>query len=227
MTSAATSPTLSPKAAKTGHPRLARRGVMMVISSPSGAGKGTLSRLLLDSDKEIELSISVTTRGRRPSEVDGVHYHFIEKSHFRAMADAGELLEWAEVHGNYYGTPKGPVEEALAAGKDVLFDVDWQGAAQIRERMAEDVAAIFILPPSMAELRSRLTRRAEDPEDAIEKRLFNARSELMEWPRFDYVVVNDDLNGAFDDLRAILRAERLKRERIAPAVTDFIADLLA
>ncbi|ODN69595.1 guanylate kinase [Methylobrevis pamukkalensis] len=212
---------------RTGHERLARRGVMMVISSPSGAGKGTLSRLLLDSDKEIELSISVTTRGRRPSEVDGIHYHFIEKSHFRAMAENGELLEWAEVHGNFYGTPRASVERALAEGRDVLFDVDWQGAAQIRERMAEDVAAIFILPPTMAELRSRLHRRAEDPEDAIERRLFNARSEVQEWPRFDYVVINDDLDGAFADLKAILRAERLKRDRIAGSVSDFIERLLA
>lgn len=210
----------------TGHKRLARRGVMMVISSPSGAGKGTLSRLLLEQDKEIELSVSVTTRPRRPSEIDGIHYHFIEKRRFLSMAEDGDLLEWAEVHGNYYGTPRAKVEEALSEGRDVLFDVDWQGAAQIRERMEEDVAAIFILPPTMAELRSRLHRRAEDPEDAIERRLFNARSELQEWPRFDYVVINDDLDGAFTDLKAILRAERLKRERIAGAVADFITELL-
>ncbi|WP_245884215.1 guanylate kinase [Hartmannibacter diazotrophicus] len=212
--------------ATTGHERLARRGVMMVISSPSGAGKGTLSRLLLEQDKEIELSISVTTRGRRPSEIDGVHYHFIEKSHFRSMAENNELLEWAEVHGNYYGTPRAPVEKALEAGRDVLFDVDWQGAAQIRDRMPDDVAAIFILPPSMAELRSRLTRRAEDADDVIEKRLVNARYEIQEWTRFDYVVINDDLEGAFNDLKSILTAERLKRERISNSVGGFIERLL-
>lgn len=209
---------------------MARRGLMLVISSPSGAGKGTLSRLLLDDDRVGErmltLSISVTTRGRRPSEVDGVHYHFIPPSRFHGMREAGELLEWAEVHGNLYATPREPVEKALASGLDVLFDIDWQGAAQLREKMPDDVVSIFILPPSMDELKSRLTRRAEDAADVIEKRLHNARTEIQQWPNFDYIVVNDDLQGAFADLQSILRAERKKRARIAGGVQDFVGRLL-
>ncbi len=206
--------------------RLARRGVMLVLSSPSGAGKGTLSRLLLDTDREIDLSISVTTRGRRPSEVDGVHYHFTTVPRFQAMRERGELLESAEVHGNFYGTPVEPVERAIAAGRDVLFDIDWQGSVQVRERMPEDTVTIFILPPSMAELRMRLQRRAEDAADVIEKRLQNAKFELQQWGRFDYVVVNDDLDRAFTDIRAILRAERLKRDR-RTGVGGFISGLIA
>lgn len=205
---------------------MVRRGVMLVISSPSGAGKGTLSRLLLDTDRDITLSISVTTRDRRPSEVDGVHYTFIKPSHFHAMREGGELLEWAEVHGNLYATPRPPVEQALASGRDVLFDIDWQGAAQLREKMPTDVVSIFILPPTMAELKARLMRRAEDAADVIEKRLRNARTEIQQWPNFDYIVVNDDLQGAFADLQAILRAERKKRERIATGTEAFVAGLL-
>jgi guanylate kinase len=206
--------------------RLDRRGVMLVISSPSGAGKGTLSRMLLETDKELTISVSVTTRGRRPSEADGFHYHFISQQRFFAMREGGELLESAEVHGNFYGTPREPVERALAEGRDVLFDIDWQGAAQLRDKMAADVVSVFILPPTMAELKARLMRRAEDAADVIEKRLYNARSEIAEWPNFDYIVVNDDLGGAFEDLRAILRAERKKRERIAAGVEGFVATLL-
>lgn len=205
---------------------LKRRGVMLVISSPSGAGKGTLSRLLLDTDREITLSISVTTRARRPSEVDGVHYHFIEPQRFHALRDGGELLEWAEVHGNLYATPRAPVERALSAGSDVLFDIDWQGAAQLREKMPVDVVSIFILPPTMAELKARLMRRAEDSPETIEKRLVNARTEILQWENFDYIVVNDDLQGAFADMQAILRAERKKRARIAPGVGSFVETLL-
>lgn len=206
--------------------KIARRGLMLVISSPSGAGKGTLSRLLLDTDRDLTLSISVTTRGRRPSEVDGVHYHFVTPQRFAAMRDGGELLESAEVHGNCYGTPRDPVERALAGGLDVLFDIDWQGAAQLREKMPADVVSVFILPPTMAELKARLTRRAEDAAETIERRLVNARSEIAQWPNFDYIVVNDDLEGAFGDLRAILRAERKRRARIADGVDGFVATLL-
>ncbi|WP_181701802.1 guanylate kinase [Chthonobacter albigriseus] len=205
---------------------MARRGVMLVISSPSGAGKGTLSRLLLDTDRDITMSVSVTTRDRRTSEVDGVHYHFIDKTRFHGMREAGELLEWAEVHGNLYATPRPPVERALAGGRDVLFDIDWQGAAQLRDKMPEDVVSIFILPPTMAELKARLMRRAEDAPEVIEKRLKNARTEILQWPNFDYIVVNDDLQGAFADLQAILRAERKKRERIAAGVDTFVTRLL-
>lgn len=206
--------------------KIARRGLMLVISSPSGAGKGTLSRLLLDTDRDLTLSISVTTRGRRPSEVDGVHYHFIQPQRFAGMREGGELLESAEVHGNFYGTPREPVERALASGLDVLFDIDWQGAAQLREKMAADVVSVFILPPTMAELKARLMRRAEDAADVIERRLVNARTEIAQWPNFDYIVVNDDLGGAFADLQAILRAERKRRERISAGVEGFVARLL-
>ncbi len=215
--------------------QIARRGLMLVISSPSGAGKGTLSKTLLNYEQEhrrsgepeLTLSISVTTRGRRPSEVDGVHYHFIAPSHFAAMRDAGELLEWAEVHGNFYGTPREPVERALAAGRDVLFDIDWQGAAQLRQKMPEDVVSVFILPPTMTELRRRLVRRAEDADEVIERRLVNARTEIAQWRNFDYVVVNDDLDGAFNDLNCILRAERKRRHRIDPGIAGFVETLLA
>ncbi|MDR3372318.1 MAG: guanylate kinase [Ancalomicrobiaceae bacterium] len=206
--------------------RLARRGVMLVLSSPSGAGKGTLSRALLESDRDIDLSISVTTRGRRPSEVDGVHYHFITVPRFEAMKTGAELLESAEVHGNFYGTPVEPVERAIAAGRDVLFDIDWQGAVQVRDRMPEDTVSIFILPPSMGELRQRLLRRAEDASDVIEKRLHNAKYEMRQWTRFDYIVVNDDLNRAFSDVKAILQAERLKRVRRIGA-GEFVEGLIA
>ncbi|WP_370674557.1 guanylate kinase [Pleomorphomonas sp. PLEO] len=209
------------------HVRFPRRGLMLVISSPSGAGKGTLSRNILDTDRDMTLSISVTTRDRRPSEINGVHYHFISQQRFLSMRDGGELLESAEVHGNYYGTPQAPVEEALASGRDVLFDIDWQGAAQLREKMPSDVVSVFILPPSMAELRSRLTRRAEDAPEVIEKRLVNARREIAEWPNFDYVVVNDDLDAAFADLTAILRAERSRRLRAAEGIEGFVGTLLA
>jgi guanylate kinase len=206
---------------------IARRGLMLVISSPSGAGKGTLSRALMQKERDLTLSISHTTRGRRPSEVDGVHYHFTGRDDFLAMRDAGQLLEWAEVHGNLYATPRRPVEQALAAGRDVLFDIDWQGAAQLREKMPTDVVSVFILPPTMAELKARLTRRAEDAADVIERRLVNARTEIAQWPNFDYIVVNDDLDGAFEDLCAILRAERKRRERIAEGVGAFVEGLLA
>jgi guanylate kinase len=207
--------------------KIARRGLMLVISSPSGAGKGTLSKNLLGTDPDLKLSISVTTRGRRPSEVEGVHYHFIAPSHFAAMRDAGELLEWAEVHGNLYATPRKPVEDALAGGRDVLFDIDWQGAEQLRRKMPDDVVSVFILPPTMAELRARLHRRAEDAEDVIERRLVNARTEIAQWTNFDYIVVNDDLQGAFDDLKCILNAERKRRQRIEAGLGSFVEGLLA
>jgi guanylate kinase len=204
---------------------LRRRGLLVILSSPSGAGKSTLSRLLLERDRSLTLSISVTTRGRRPSEVDGVHYHFVTASRFERMQGSGELLEWAEVHGNRYGTPREPVEAALAQGRDVLFDIDWQGAAQIATAMPEDLVSIFILPPSAAELRARLIRRAEDDEATIARRLANARDELAHFTEYDYVVVNDELQNALEGVTAILSAERLKRRRIEEldAFVDAIA----
>ena len=203
-----------------------RRGLMFILSSPSGAGKSTLSRLLLQDEKEMTLSVSVTTRGRRPSEVDGVHYHFIDPAHFGKLRDGGELLEWAEVHGNLYGTPRGPVEAALANGKDVLFDIDWQGTRQIADAMPEDIVRIFVLPPSMAELRARLERRAEDGADVIGRRLANARNEIRHWEEYEYVLVNEDLQASLATARTILHAERMKRAR-QTALRDHVNRLLA
>lgn len=202
----------------------ARRGLMLVLSSPSGAGKTTLSRKLLQSDDGIVLSISVTTRSRRPSEVDGIDYRFIPVETFEQMRERAELLEWAEVHGNCYGTPAEPVERALAAGRDVLFDIDWQGARQLAERAAADMVSVFILPPSIAELRSRLERRAEDGAEVIRRRLENACAELGHWGEYDYVLVNTDIEQSLTRLRAILTAERARRER-QPGLADFVRRL--
>jgi len=197
---------------------LPRRGLVLIIASPSGAGKSTLSRLLLQADHQLALSVSVTTRPRRPSEVDAMHYHFIDKRRFEAMRERRELLEWAQVHGNFYGTPREPVESALAAGRDYLFDIDVQGTLQVYQEMRNDVASVFILPPSIPELIERLRRRAEDDEATIQKRLASAAEEIAHWPEFDYVLVNDDLNRTFAGLQAILGAERLKRSRREPAI---------
>jgi guanylate kinase len=207
---------------------LPRRGLMLILSSPSGAGKTTLTRMLLqDKQLDLTLSVSVTTRPRRSSEADGVHYHFIAKRQFEALRDDGELLEYAEVHGNFYGTPRLPVEAVLGKGRDVLFDIDYQGTQQVRAKAAEDVVTIFILPPSMRELRSRLERRAEDNAAVIAQRLVNARNEIQRWPMYDYVLVNDDLDRSYHDVIAILTAERLKRVRQQAGVTAFVAALLA
>jgi guanylate kinase len=199
---------------------------MLVLSSPSGAGKSTIARLLLELDKELDLSISVTTRARRASEVDGVHYHFIDPERFTAMRDRGELLEWAEVHGNLYATPRKPVEDALARGRDTLFDIDWQGTQQIAKAMPDDVVRVFLLPPSMAELKARLERRAEDRDDVIARRLLNARAEIEHWREYDYVIVNEDLQRTLGAVRAILAAERLRRARQS-SLDSFVANLLA
>ncbi|BBU60680.1 guanylate kinase [Methylosinus sp. C49] len=205
-----------------------RRGIVLILSSPSGAGKTTLTRMLLQNrELDLTLSISVTTRPRRSSEVDGIHYSFISKSRFESMRDNGELLEWAEVHGNYYGTPRGPVEEILRDGRDALFDIDYQGTQQVREKMGADTVTVFILPPSMKELRARLERRAEDSRETIERRLENARNEIQRWKQYDYVLVNDDLQRTFDDLLAILRAERQRRPRRLPGIEAFVARLLS
>lgn len=191
----------------------ARRGLMFVLSSPSGAGKSTIARGLLESDRDLTLSISVTTRQRRASEIDGVHYKFLTVKQFQTMRDQGELLEWAQVHGNYYGTPRAPVEEALSKGRDILFDIDWQGTLQLYDAARQDVVSVFILPPSMAELKARLERRAEDSADVIARRLENARDEIDHWHEYDYVLINDDLDQTFHQVEKILAAERLRRER--------------
>jgi guanylate kinase len=193
---------------------ISRRGIMLVVSSPSGAGKTTLTRNLLDQEENVSLSVSVTTRPRRPSEIEGVHYYFVSKRRFEAMRDSGELLEWAEVHGNFYGTPREPVEQALIAGRDVLFDIDWQGTRQLLEKMREDVVTVFVLPPTAEELKTRLERRAEDSRAIIAQRLRNALEEISHWQEYDYILVNRDLDKSFSRLRSILTAERLKRVKM-------------
>jgi guanylate kinase len=193
--------------------RMQRRGLLLILSSPSGAGKSTLTKNLVDEDHTIQLSVSVTTRPRRHSEIGGRHYHFISKEQFDEMQQRGELLECAEVHGNFYGTPRRPVEQALANGQDMMFDIDWQGTKQICEKMRKDVVSVFVLPPSMEELKARLERRAEDSAEVIERRLRNAREEIAQWASYDYVLINDDLERTFGNLKAILGAERLRRER--------------
>ncbi|MGE0284609.1 MAG: guanylate kinase [Rhizobiaceae bacterium] len=203
-----------------------RRGLMLVLSSPSGAGKSTIARNLLeDKDLSLSLSVSVTTRERRPSEIEGVHYKFVAMREFERLRDSDMLLEWAEVHGNCYATPREPVEMAMGEGRDMLFDIDWQGAEQLREKIPADVVSVFILPPSMAELKARLKRRAEDSDDVIERRLQNARLEMEHWRDYDYVVINEDLDRAFAEVKAIVTAERLRRDR-RPGLFDFVSGLL-
>lgn len=207
--------------------KLRRRGLMLVLSSPSGAGKSSLTRALVQEEHErLFLSISVTTRPRRTSEVEGIHYYFIDPARFQRMREGGELLEWAEVHGNLYATPRAAVEEALTRGLDVLFDIDWQGTQQLAAAMPDDVVSVFILPPSMAELQARLERRAEDSGKVIADRLSNATDEIAHWNEYDYVVVNDDLDQALNIVRSILVAERHKRVR-QRGLEEFVAGLVA
>ena len=190
-----------------------RRGLMFVLSSPSGAGKSTLARLLIERMPDLSMSVSVTTRPQRPGEIGGRHYHFIDKERFDAMAKNRELLEYATVFGNHYGTPRRPVEEALSAGHDVLFDIDWQGTQQLREKAGSDVVSVFILPPSAADLERRLHTRAQDSDEVIRGRMSRASHELSHWAEYDYVVVNRDVDAAYAEVATILKAERLKRER--------------
>jgi guanylate kinase len=199
---------------------------MLVLSSPSGAGKTTLSRMLLKADRGIELSVSVTTRAKRPGEIDGSDYHFIDKVRFEAMVESDELLEWAEVFGHRYGTPREPVEKALQAGRDVLFDIDWQGTQQLREKVRNDLVSVFILPPTVEELQDRLERRAQDSKDIIASRMAKAAGEMSHWAEYDYVIVNRDIDQAFAEVRAVLAAERLKRERQV-GLSDFVRSLQA
>ncbi len=200
---------------------------MLILSSPSGAGKTTLTRMLLQTKElDLTLSISVTTRARRSSEVDGIHYTFIGNKQFDAMREGGDLLEWAEVHGNFYGTPREPAEQVLRQGRDVLFDIDYQGARQVKEKSGGDAVTIFILPPSMQELRARLDRRAEDRPDIIDKRLKEARNEIRRWTDYDYVLVNDDLQSTFAGLRAILSAEHRRTVRARLEIAGLVERLL-
>jgi guanylate kinase len=207
--------------------KLDRRGLILILSSPSGAGKTTLTReLVADKTAKLTVSVSVTTRARRHSERQGSSYDFIDVDRFEAMRDHGDLLEWAEVHGNFYGTPRRPVEAALARGDDMIFDIDYQGTRQVKEKLGQDVVTVFILPPSLAELKHRLERRAEDVPEVINRRLEAARVEIDRWREYDYVMVNDDLDTSFNRLKAILTAERLKRERVV-GLERFVSDLLA
>ena len=196
-------------------PPIARRGLLLVLSSPSGAGKTTLSKRLLAADAGIAMSVSVTTRRPRSGEVDGKDYIFVDERRFDAMRDNGELLEWARVFDNHYGTPRAWVEAAVASGRDVLFDIDWQGAQQLAEKMLGDVVRVFILPPSGAVLEERLRNRNQDPPDVVARRMAAASAEISHWAEYDYVVINADLDDSLSGLRSILAAERLKRERLS------------
>ncbi|MGY4505658.1 guanylate kinase [Bradyrhizobium sp. GM24.11] len=190
-----------------------RRGLMFVLSSPSGAGKTTLSRLLIDRMPGLRMSVSATTRAMRPGEVDGRDYLFVDKPRFDAMVKGDELLEWATVFDNSYGTPRAPVEAALSAGQDVLFDIDWQGTQQLREKARADVVSVFILPPSVDDLEKRLHSRAQDSDEVIRKRMSRASHEMSHWAEYDYIVINHNVDDAFAEVQSILKAERLKRER--------------
>lgn len=205
--------------------QLARRGVLFVLSSPSGAGKTTISRMLLADDAGIALSVSATTRPMRPGEVDGRDYHFVDVPRFKEMVAAGDFLEWAHVFGHRYGTPRAPVDEKLALGCDVLFDIDWQGAQQLYQEAGPDVVRVFILPPTMDELQRRLEARNTDSADVIAARMERAANEISHWDGYDYVLINDDVARCFDEVKAILRAERLKRRRQVGLI-GFARDLI-
>ena len=212
MTEAVDTAALPPRRRK--HPvEHHRRGVLFVLSSPSGAGKSTISKMLLKADDGIAMSVSATTRPPRPNEVDGRDYHFVDVAEFKRMAADGEFLEWAHVFDHRYGTPRAPVEALLAAGRDVLFDIDWQGAQQLFQQAGPDVVRVFILPPSIEELRRRLEGRGTDDESIIAGRMARAAAEISHWDGYDYVLINDDVDRCFAQVRLVLRAERLKRQR--------------
>jgi guanylate kinase len=203
---------------------LERRGLMFVLSSPSGAGKTTLSRLLLERTPGLSMSVSATTRPKRPGEQDGRDYHFVDAGRFEAMVGNDELLEWATVFDNRYGTPRAPVEAALSAGHDVLFDIDWQGTQQLREKARDDVVSVFILPPSAPDLEQRLHSRAQDSAEVIRGRMNRASHELSHWAEYDYIVINNDIETAYAEVESILKAERLRRERRV-GLTGFVREL--
>lgn len=202
-----------------------RRGLLIVLSSPSGAGKSTIARMLLDADKEVTMSVSATTRPMRPGEANNVDYHFVDNDAFDNMIDDGEFVEWAPVFGFRYGTPKAPVKQALRQGRDILFDIDWQGTQQLQAAMGEDLVSIFILPPSMAELERRLRNRGTDSDEVISARMSRAAAEISHWPEYEYVLVNRDMDHCLSQVRSIVAAERLKRTRRMGLVT-FVRDLI-
>lgn len=207
-------------------PNYPRRGLLLILSSPSGAGKSTLARRLMDWDPSLRFSVSATTRKPRPGEAHGVHYWFHDHAGFRGLVERGGMLEHAEVFGNYYGSPRAPVEEAMAQGRDTLFDIDWQGGQQIKQAMRDDVVSVFILPPSIAELDRRLRGRAQDSEEVIAGRMAKSRDEISHWMEYDYVLVNHEVEACFADLVAIVTAERLRRDR-QPALASFVRGLNA
>lgn len=208
------------------HAQLARRGLMFILSSPSGAGKTTISRMLLEADAEIKLSVSVTTRPPRAGEIDGVHYHFCDDAAFDRMVEEDDFYEWAHVFGHRYGTPKGHIRAALKEGQDFLFDIDWQGTQQLFQKDQQDVVRVFILPPTIAELRRRLESRATDDGGVIDARMERARAEISHWDAYDYVVINEDVDSCFGKVREILHAERMKRQR-QTGLIPFVRELMA
>lgn len=208
-----------------GTPALKRRGLMFVLSSPSGAGKTTISRILLDADPDIQLSVSATTRPMRPGEIDGVHYHFVSDAEFDRMIADDDFYEWAHVFGHRYGTPKGHIRAALKEGRDFLFDIDWQGTQQLYQKDRQDVVSVFILPPSIDELHRRLSARGTDSAEVIESRMARARDEISHWAEYEYVVINDDRDVCFTKVREILHSERMERTR-QTGLIDFVRDLM-
>ena len=202
-----------------------RRGLLIVLSSPSGAGKSTISRMLLEADREVSMSISATTRPKRPGEKDGVDYHFVDDASFDRMSEAGEFVEWAHVFGYRYGTPKAPVKQALRKGRDILFDIDWQGARQLEPDFGEHLVTIFLLPPSMDELERRLHTRGQDSDDVIADRMRRAADEIDHWAEYEYVLVNRDMESCLQQVRAIVSAERSKRVR-QTGLVEFVRDLI-
>ena len=204
----------------------ARRGLMVVLSSPSGAGKTTLTRKLLAENPDMAMSVSATTRGARPGETDGQDYYFISKDSFAKMVDEDEFLEHAKVFDNFYGTPRAPVESALGEGRDIVFDIDWQGAQQLTQAAGDDLVKIFILPPSMSELEARLKSRAQDSDAVIAKRMSKSEAEISHWAEYDYVIVNEDIETAMEELRTIVAAERLARRR-QPWLGGFVKRLVS
>jgi len=205
---------------------LARRGLLFILSSPSGAGKSTIARMLLEADPEIKLSVSATTRPPRPGEVDGVDYHFVTEARFKELVEAGEFLEWARVFGHLYATPKAEVKQGLKDGQDFLFDIDWQGTQQLYQRLENDVVRVFLLPPSLTELHDRLCKRGTDSEEVIAGRMARAQNEISHWDGYDFVVINDDVDACFAKVREILHAERMRRAR-QTGLIDFVRDLMA
>ena len=203
-----------------------RRGLLIVLSSPSGAGKSTISRMLLDADPHITMSVSATTRPMRPGEVEGRDYHFVDEAEFQQMIQAGEFAEWAPVFDHHYGSPQAPIKAALREGQDVIFDIDWQGTQQLHAAMGEDLVRVFILPPSMAELDRRLHERGTDSDEVIASRMQRAAAEISHWAEYDYVLINEDMDVCLEEVRSILAAERLKRWRQAGLVS-FVRDLVA